>query len=617
MVLRLLGGRYSLVQELGRGATAIVYRARDEHLGTEVAVKVMAPHLVRDAAAAARFERELVAAQQVKSEAVAQVYESGVEEGTRYVVMEYGPTGTLKDHLLLRGPLSAPLLDRLIEQIADALAACHGRGILHRDIKPSNILFDPESGRMKLIDFGVARVGDLADVEGAGCVVGTPEYMAPEQFDDPSPDPRSDLYAAGAVLYEAATGRPPVVGRTLPEIVRKHHEAVRVRPRDLNRSVGPGAEAIIVRLLAVDPGNRFQTAEELGRVVSGRAAKDEPPDVAAGTAGAGCPACGARREAGLPFCPLCTTSLSEFDRFGRWSVVVTSMPNPESLQRCLETSLPLQAIRAQGKPGRPRLRLPLTVLEFASEPMAKWLAEELRLAGLTASTRRLALLRALGVSAFSGVALGLLAQSALAGLVTRPESSLPLVVFGLFVSAAVAFVWEAYVHFGRALAYVHPLHGRADAGSLFQEARAAQARLRSSRYRAIGRDVLVTAHRLARAGARRGARQSAGDEMLATAYDLLVALDRDSVALRERHGSPERRASLADMQLRGTQVLLRLTSLWRREYAATVRSASGGLSRSLERLDRLAAEIETQRSELLEVLRELATLAPPSRSLAS
>lgn len=617
MIPRKLGGRYLLVQELGRGATAVVYRARDETLSTDVAVKVLAPHLVRDPAAVGRFERELAAARQVASEAVAQVYELGHEGAIRYVVMEYGPTGTLKDHLLLQGPLSPTLLDRLMEQVADALAACHGRGILHRDLKPSNILFDAESGRMKLIDFGVARIADHADAEEIGSVVGTPEYMAPEQFEDPVPDPRSDLYAAGAVLYEAATGRPPVSGRTMPEVVRKHREGIHARPRELNPEIGEGAEAIILRLLAPDPGDRYQTADELQRAVAGRLAADAPERPLRSGPSVACPRCRAAREPGLHFCPSCGESLGEFDRFGRWSVLVAGEPKPRDLSRALDTRLPGTVLRV----ARPDRRGPRVVLECASEPLARWLAEELRGLGIAASTRRLGLGRALGLGVAAGLALTVLAQGTFAGLATVPRQgllnsslagfALPAAVL-LFAIASYAFIRNLRRRFGQALAYVLPFPRRDLPAPSLERARAIQRHLRSARHRAIGRDLLVTAHRL-RETRRPGAepREDTGrDELLDTGFAILGAMDVQAAGLRERTAGLDAQAGRQDALVRGTQALLRLTVLRRREFAASARRAGRALARSVGQVEVSADDLAKRRAELSEVLGELSALAP-------
>jgi tRNA A-37 threonylcarbamoyl transferase component Bud32 len=605
-----LGGRYVLLQELGRGATAVVYRAKDERLGTEVAVKVLAPHLVRDPAAAGRLERELQAARQITSEAVAQVYELGENAGTRYVVMEYGPSGTLKDHVLLHGPLKPALLDRLMEQVADALAACHARGILHRDLKPSNILFDAASGRMKLIDFGVARIADNSDAESVGSVVGTPEYMAPEQFEDAAPDPRSDLYAAGAVLYEAATGQPPVIGRSLPEVIRKHQEGLRRRPRDLNPGVGEGAEAIILRLLARDPGDRFQTAEELRRAVEGRVAPDPAEPLTEPSRGTSCPRCRGAREPGLPFCPMCGESLADFDRFGRWSVLVAGDPDRRALLDALALRLPGHVRRTEPT-GRGR---PLVALEFASEPLARWLAEELRGLEITASTRKAGLARTLGLGMVAGFALTLLAGWTLSGMahLLRGTGAGVFSLLGVPVLAGGAFAFCRHVksRFGRALAYVMPFPPPSRTVPSLERARLAQRRLTSHRHRAIGRELLVSAHRLREMGARDRARSRGRDEVLETGFALLEAMEIQSMALRERGQAPEKRAARQDALLRGTQALLRLTVLRRGEHAASARCAGRDLARSFGRFEASAAELTERHAELAQALQELSALAP-------
>ncbi len=278
-------GHYAITGTLGQGGMGIVYAARDERLGRTVALKTMTG-LTRDETARRRFWREARAAASVNHPNICQLYEIGEENGELFIAMELLEGEALAERLK-RGPLNVAETLPLGLGILAALAALHARGIVHRDLKPSNVFLTPHG--VKLLDFGLARrseaggarpVGSMADLTSPGMMVGTPRYMAPEQITGESTDARGDLFAAGAILFEALSGRPAFGGQNLVEIM---HATLHEQPPALTGSPAVAAlDRVIRHALAKRPADRPATAEamaeELGavRVAFG----DETPSVA-------------------------------------------------------------------------------------------------------------------------------------------------------------------------------------------------------------------------------------------------------------------------------------------------------------------------------------------------
>ncbi len=255
-------GRYEVLDEIGRGGVAIVYRARDERLGTFVAVKVLAPNFARDDQAVARFEREARAASTVDHPAIARLLDLGLDGGTRYLVFEMLTGGTLAERLHREGPLPWREAVRLSAQVARALAALHAAGVLHRDVKPGNVLLDA-LGNAKLADFGTARDPSSEDgLTKTGELAGTPEFAAPEQHDGGSVDERCDLYGLGALLYALLAGEPPFRGNGFQLLKKVLEEPA---PDVRRRAPGTPSEvaALVARLLAKVPAERGATAESV------------------------------------------------------------------------------------------------------------------------------------------------------------------------------------------------------------------------------------------------------------------------------------------------------------------------------------------------------------------
>jgi hypothetical protein len=258
-----LNGRYELLRPLGQGGMAKVYLARDGLLGRDVALKVMREEYAEDGEFVERFEREARAAASLSHPNVVQIHDRGCsEDGRYYIVMEYVPGGTLKERVRAEGPVRSEEAAGLAAQIAGALGAAHGRGVVHRDVKSQNVLL-AEGGRAKVADFGIARAASAASISRSSLILGTPNYMSPEQAEGKPVGPASDLYSLGVVLYEMLTGRMPFEAETPVAVSMKHVNEPAPSPREVNPDVPEAIEAITLRLLAKDPNERYASAEEL------------------------------------------------------------------------------------------------------------------------------------------------------------------------------------------------------------------------------------------------------------------------------------------------------------------------------------------------------------------
>ncbi|NJP43075.1 protein kinase domain-containing protein [Actinacidiphila epipremni] len=265
-------GRYRLTGRLGRGGMAEVFAAEDVRLGRTVAVKLLRGDLAEDAVAKARFAREAQAVAGLNHHAVVAVYDSGEDRtpsGTApYIVMELVEGHTIKD--LLTGATPPPVDQALliVSGVLDALAYSHQHGIVHRDIKPANVIIT-NSGAVKVMDFGIARAlhGAASTMTQTGMVMGTPQYLSPEQALGKSVDHRSDLYATGCLLYELLALRPPFVGETPLSVVYQHVQDEPRLPSQVSERVPPELDGLVLRSLAKQPEDRFQSAEEMRGVV--------------------------------------------------------------------------------------------------------------------------------------------------------------------------------------------------------------------------------------------------------------------------------------------------------------------------------------------------------------
>ena len=266
-------GRYRLTGRLGRGGMAEVFAAEDVRLGRIVAVKVLRTDLAEDPVSKARFTREAQAVAGLNHHAVVAVYDSGEDRtptGTvPYIVMELVEGHTIKD--LLTGPTPPPVDQALliVSGVLDALAYSHEHGIVHRDIKPANVIIT-STGAVKVMDFGIARAlhGAASTMTQTGMVMGTPQYLSPEQALGKTVDHRSDLYATGCLLYELLALRPPFTGETPLSVVYQHVQDEPRVPSQMNERVPPELDGLVLHSLAKQPEDRFQTAGEMRGVVA-------------------------------------------------------------------------------------------------------------------------------------------------------------------------------------------------------------------------------------------------------------------------------------------------------------------------------------------------------------
>lgn len=275
-------GKYAVTRLLGRGGMAEVYEGVHPDLDRRVAIKVILPQLVETPGFEERFRREARMVASLRHPHIVQLYDFDLIEGRAFMVMEYLEGGTLEAKLAAASQqgelLSLAETGRVLAAIASALDHAHARGIIHRDIKPSNILFTADDQPV-LSDFGVARLQDGAiRLTTSGGVVGSPAYMAPEQATGQTVDGRSDVYALGVVLYEAAMGRPPFAGATPTEVLFKHVQ--QPPPTGLNPNLPPAVEAVILRALAKSPDQRFASAGALAQAFAA-ALRGEAPATAA------------------------------------------------------------------------------------------------------------------------------------------------------------------------------------------------------------------------------------------------------------------------------------------------------------------------------------------------
>jgi serine/threonine protein kinase len=210
--------RYEIQSLIGQGGMASVYKAVERDTGRVVAIKRLHEHLQADAAMRLRFQREVQIARALEHPNIARIYEVIAEPPS--LVMEYGGGRDLKELIRERAPMPPEDIEPIARQVLSALAAAHRAGIIHRDVKPQNILID-DQGRIKLVDFGLARLQGMASLTTKSMIIGTPDYIAPELLTDHRPDPRSDLYSLGVVLYEMATGALPFSGNAPLQIICK------------------------------------------------------------------------------------------------------------------------------------------------------------------------------------------------------------------------------------------------------------------------------------------------------------------------------------------------------------------------------------------------------------
>ena len=260
---KMLDNRYEILECIGVGGMAVVYKSRDHRLNRLVAVKILKPELAEDADFRRRFHDESQAVAMLSNINIVSVYDVSHSDGLDYIVMELIEGMTLKQYMQKRGtPLNWREAIHFITQILRALGHAHSRGIVHRDIKPQNILV-LRDGSVKVADFGIARVTSAAQATLTQEALGSVHYISPEQAKGSRVDGRSDLYSAGVVLYEMLTGRLPFEGETPVFVAIQHINSIPISPRELNPDIPPRLEAITMKAMAPDPDQRYASAEAM------------------------------------------------------------------------------------------------------------------------------------------------------------------------------------------------------------------------------------------------------------------------------------------------------------------------------------------------------------------
>lgn len=259
MIGEILGNRYEILEEVGQGGMALVYKAKCLKLNRIVAVKILRPQFASDEEFVARFQREAEAAASLAHPNVVSIYDVGQDGNLYYMVMEFVDERNLKELIRQKAPFSFEETITITQQICDALEGAHKQGIVHRDIKPHNILISHE-GRVKVTDFGIARAKTASNVTEIGVVMGSVHYFSPEQAKAGVVDSKSDLYSLGVILYEMVTGQVPFDGDSPVSIALKHLQEPPLPPSKINPEVSSSLEGIILKLLAKDPNERFANA---------------------------------------------------------------------------------------------------------------------------------------------------------------------------------------------------------------------------------------------------------------------------------------------------------------------------------------------------------------------
>ncbi len=283
LIDQVFDGRYKVVRKLGTGGMANVYLAEDEDLGRRVALKMLDDRHAQDEQFVERFRREAKNAAGLSHPNIVSIYDRGEAEGTYYIAMEFLDGRTLKELLVARGPTPIPVAIDYARQILAALGFAHRNGVVHRDIKPHNVAVAPD-GRLKVMDFGIARAGASSQMTETGSIIGTAQYLSPEQARGAPVTPASDIYSVGVVLYEMLTGLVPFTGDTPLEIAMKHLSTVPERPSEQRAEVPHELDSIVLRALAKNPEDRYQSAEEmdadLARAARGQAVAPETEEAA-------------------------------------------------------------------------------------------------------------------------------------------------------------------------------------------------------------------------------------------------------------------------------------------------------------------------------------------------
>src|SRR5215471_6906227 len=278
----LLGERYEILAMLGQGGMGAVYKARDQELDRVVALKVIRPELTTNPDILKRFKQELILARQVTHRNVIRIFDLGQADGLKFITMEFLEGQDLRVELMKRGKFSPEDAARIILQISRALEVAHGEGVVHRDLKPQNIMLDA-NGRAYVMDFGIARSAYLPGMTQTGALIGTPEYMSPEQAKGEKLDERSDLFSLGVIFYELLTGSSPYYSDTPLATLWKRMQEKAKPLTEVDPTIPKEVSDIVAKLLEIEPANRFSNAGQLAWRLESWLGISDPGLMATGT----------------------------------------------------------------------------------------------------------------------------------------------------------------------------------------------------------------------------------------------------------------------------------------------------------------------------------------------